>query len=88
MKRMILTIVLTTLLLAGCNTIGHGSKWDNIQEDIYEQKVIVLDSVEDPLPEEAKDLNYMENTSEPQHLPNVNLSDPVVITKMPVTQQP
>ncbi|MCK7605326.1 MULTISPECIES: hypothetical protein [Geobacillus] len=49
----------------------------------FRQRVIIRDSVDDPLPPEVKKAGAMEEKNEPQLLPNVNLDDPIVITKMP-----
>ncbi|WP_052158709.1 hypothetical protein [Halobacillus sp. BBL2006] len=48
-----------------------------------QQKIIILDSVDAPLPPEAKNVQSMPGKSEPQQLPNADLSKPIVITKMP-----
>ncbi|KPD00286.1 hypothetical protein LR69_01576 [Geobacillus sp. BCO2] len=53
----------------------------------FHQPIIIRDSVADPLLPHVKQAGAMETTSEPQLLPNVNLNDPIVITKMPHRQK-
>ena len=90
MKKLIL-VVLTLVVssfLFGCNNIQKAQKepikstlyTDNEQ---YKRKVIIMDSVDELLPPEAKNIQSMPSKSEPQPIPNVNLNDPLVITKMP-----
>lgn len=78
--------------LFGCNNFqeiqdtetsgNHSSK----KEEHSEQKVVIMDSIEAPLPPEAENIQSMPRKSEPQQLPNANLDDPMVITKMPYSE--
>ncbi|MCJ8006747.1 hypothetical protein ACFFF5_01490 [Lederbergia wuyishanensis] len=47
------------------------------------QKIIIMDSVSIPLPPEAKNIEYMPSGLVPQQIPNTNLKDPILITRMP-----
>jgi hypothetical protein len=68
--------------------LGTGPKKKSIVSSVgYKQKVIIMDNVNDPLPPEAKKVQSMPNKSEPQQLPNANLNDPIVITKMPYSEK-
>ncbi|AGT30850.1 hypothetical protein M493_02585 [Geobacillus genomosp. 3] len=49
----------------------------------FRQRIIIRDSVDQPLSPHVKQAGAMETTSEPQLLPNVDLDRPIVITKMP-----
>ncbi|KKI90922.1 hypothetical protein WQ54_18505 [Bacillus sp. SA1-12] len=55
----------------------------NTGEKPFERKVFIIDSIDTPLPPEAKNVQSIPNKSEPQQIPNANLNDPLVITKMP-----
>lgn len=79
-----------SLLLFGCsnNSQELQDKENNkdevaVSKEKYERKYIILDSVDEPLPPEAKNVQYMPSKIEPQKIPNADLSDPIVITKMP-----
>jgi hypothetical protein len=52
--------------------------------NIPQRQIIILDSVEAPLPPNAKNLQSMPEKREPQPLPNAELDKPIVITKMPI----
>jgi len=61
-----------------------GSKRDVNKMDIPQRQVIIRDSVDEPLPPTAKNVQTMPNKREPQPLPNAELDKPIVITKMPI----
>lgn len=49
----------------------------------FKRKIIVRDSVYDPLPPEVKNLQSIPGECGPQQIPNADLTVPFVITKMP-----
>ncbi|MFC0298857.1 hypothetical protein [Geobacillus jurassicus] len=49
----------------------------------FHQHIIIRNSVDEPLSPSVKQAGAMKQNSEPQQLPNVNVADPIVITKMP-----
>jgi hypothetical protein len=51
---------------------------------IPQPEFIILDSVDEPLPPNAENVQSMPNKSESQPLPNAELDKPIVITKMPI----
>ena len=82
MKKIIVCILIFML----CITLFACSNTEVAQETKskqYQQKIIIMDSVYDPLPPEAKNIEYMPNCLGPQQIPNTNLKDPIVITRMP-----
>lgn len=55
------------------------------EKNQYKQKVIIRDSVYSPLPDEAEGVQYMPSgVGGPQNIPNFDLDDPIIISKMPV----
>lgn len=88
MKRLIL-ILLTVAISPILHGYNHSYKKEQIGNEApvskikIEQKVIITDSVDVPLPPEAKNVDSMPRKSDPQNIPNVNLRAPIVITKMP-----
>ncbi|MRG85996.1 outer membrane protein assembly factor BamD [Salinibacillus xinjiangensis] len=90
MKKLPIIFLTLTLsfVLFGCNKVQESQ--DKAQTEgkslavkgQYEQKIIIMDSVDESLPPEAKNVQSMPSKSEPQQIPNVNLDDPIVITKM------
>jgi hypothetical protein len=64
-----------------------GSKRDVNKMNIPPRQVIIRDSVDEPLPPTAKNVQTMPNKSEPQPLPNAELDKPIVITKMPIKKK-
>ncbi|CAH2716953.1 hypothetical protein BACCIP111895_04141 [Neobacillus rhizosphaerae] len=52
-----------------------------------QQKIIIMDNVNDPLPPEAKSVESMPNSSGPQQIPKANPNKPIVITKMPYSKK-
>jgi hypothetical protein len=95
MKKLIviLLILLFSVYLFGGNNTKEEQDNDQpkkksiVSSEGYKQKVIIMDNVNDPLPPEAKIVQSMPNKSEPQQLPNANLNDPIVITKMPYSEK-
>ncbi|MGJ9458493.1 hypothetical protein [Oceanobacillus sp. CF4.6] len=94
MKKVTIAFLTVTLsfVLFGCNNTQESQNKEQIEgksveeNGQYEQKVIIMDSVDEPLPPEAKNVQSMPSESEPQQIPNVNLSDPIIITKMPYSE--
>ncbi|WP_067728726.1 outer membrane protein assembly factor BamD [Oceanobacillus damuensis] len=94
MKKVTIAFLTVTLsfVLFGCNNTQESQDKEQIEgksvakNGQYEQKVIIMDSVDEPLPPEAKNVQSMPSESEPQQIPNVNLSDPIIITKMPYSE--
>ncbi|UOQ92185.1 hypothetical protein MUO14_17050 [Halobacillus shinanisalinarum] len=91
----IATIFLTLSLcvvLFGCESTLKSQGKEQTEEKTFvdkkqiEQKIIIADSVDDPLPPEAKNVQTMPGKNEPQQLPNVDLSKPIVITEMPTIE--
>ncbi|WML29342.1 hypothetical protein RCG24_15395 [Neobacillus sp. OS1-32] len=83
MKKLYLsTLTLTqSIALFGCTNSTEIVK--NTKEDHYKQKIIIMGSVNDPLPQEAKNVEYMPSNLEPQQIPNFNLKEPIIMTRMP-----
>lgn len=52
-----------------------------------ERKIIIRNSIADPLPEEAQKALSLPDKGGPQQLPNVDLSTPIIITKMPYPER-
>jgi len=88
LKKFVLLIV-TCALLAGCGNAGaahnpeSADKQSAEKHDLPEREFIIRDSVDEPLPPEARDIEAMPEKFEVQQIPNANLHDPIVITKMP-----
>ncbi len=85
----LLPLVLSSFL-SGCYNVVQESRVKEqfrgssyIGKKQFKRKVIIMESVGDPLPSEAKNIKSMPNKSEPQQIPNVNLNNPLIITKMP-----
>jgi len=51
------------------------------------RKVITRNSISEPLPPEAEKALSTPDKSGPQQLPNVDLSTPIIITKMPYPER-
>ena len=83
MKKLILvtlTLILSVSLL-GCSNKEVGQE---ISKEQYKRKFIIIDSVNEPLPPEAENVEYMpSDIGGPQLIPNAKFSDPIIITKMP-----
>ncbi|RDY69123.1 hypothetical protein DXT76_16850 [Halobacillus trueperi] len=91
MKKIAFTFVTMSLffILVGCqNTSKDKEQFEKksvaINDQTEQQKIIIVDSVDAPLPLEAKNVQSMHGKNEPQQLPNADMSKPIVITKMPV----
>ena len=90
MKRLILMI---SIALFGCSNSAEVQdneqmeKTSTVKRERFEQKVIIRDSVNDPLPPKAKNIQAMPTQKEPQQIPNANLNNPIVITKMPYSEK-
>jgi hypothetical protein len=88
----LLPFILTVSLFA-CNNLKEVQHYEQtekksiVSSEGYKQKVIIMDNVNDPLPPEARNIQYMPNKSTPQQIPNANLKDPIVITKMPYSEK-
>jgi type IV secretory pathway VirB10-like protein len=94
MKKLILVLLILMLgvALIGCNNSNKAPNNEQIEKNTTvkkdnEQKVIIMNSVNDPLPPEARNVDSMPSKKEPQQIPNVNLNDPIVITKMPYSEK-
>ncbi|MGV3465027.1 MAG: hypothetical protein ACO1OT_07025 [Heyndrickxia sp.] len=70
------------LYLIGCVHVSKGSDQEK-SITISKRTFIILDSINDSLPPEAKKIKSMPSSLTPQKLPNANWKDPIVITKMP-----
>lgn len=78
-----LTLILSVSLL-GCSSNKGGQE---ISKEQYKRKVIIIDSVNEPLPPEAENVEYMpRGIGGSQLIPNAKFSDPIIITKMPYTE--
>jgi hypothetical protein len=90
MKRLILMI---SIALFGCINLAEVQdneqmeKTSTVKRERFEQKIIIRDSINDPLPPEAKNIQSMPAQKEPQQIPNANLNNPIVITKMPYSEK-
>jgi hypothetical protein len=91
MKTLILVplILMVSIALFGCSNSDNEQmeKKLTVKREQFEQKVIIRDSVNDPLPPEAKNIQTMPTQKEPQQIPNANLNNPIVITKMPYSEK-
>jgi hypothetical protein len=95
MKRLILVplMLIVSVALFGCNNLEEVQdneqmeKKSTVKRERFEQKFIIRDSVNDPLPPEAKNIQAMPAQKEPQQIPNANLNSPIVITKMPHSEK-
>jgi hypothetical protein len=76
-----------SLVLFGWNlpeNIENGSK-ENAKSQ-QQRKIIIRDSVNSPLLPEAKGVKTMPTKKHPQDIPNYDVSSPIVITKMPYSE--
>lgn len=82
MKKVIL-VPLTLLLIVGL-LLGFNNKELELDISKEQRKFIIIDSVKEPLPPEAENVEYMpSDIGGPQVIPNAKFSDPIIITKMP-----
>ncbi|SHN73760.1 hypothetical protein [Desulfitobacterium chlororespirans] len=93
-KVMILTAsaLALSLALVGCNNeeVSVEEKDQNtlsVESVQLERKVIIRNSIADPLPAEAQKALSLPGKGGPQQLPNVDLSTPIIITKMPYPER-
>jgi hypothetical protein len=95
MKKLIFVpfILMASIVLFGCRHSAEVQdheqmeKKSTVKREQLEQKFIIRDSVNDPLPPEAKNIQTMPTQKEPQQIPNANLNTPIVITKMPYSEK-
>ncbi|AGE21023.1 MULTISPECIES: hypothetical protein [Geobacillus] len=86
MKRNVLLLAAVGILVV-CAVL-FPLQWDGTDKTkeryaSFHQRIIIRDSVGEPLSPHVKQAGAMETTSEPQLLPNVDLNHSIVITKMP-----
>ncbi|MGJ3205793.1 hypothetical protein [Geobacillus thermoleovorans] len=86
MKRSVLLFAVVGILFV-CDAVfpSQLAETDKTKEPYasFRQRIIIRDSVDQPLSPHVKQAGAMETTSEPQLLPNVDLNHSIVITKMP-----
>ncbi|RZT15498.1 hypothetical protein [Fictibacillus sp. BK138] len=63
---------------------NYGLKREITKANIPQREVIIRDSVDEPLPPTAKNVQTMPDKREPQPLPNADFDKIIVITKMPI----
>lgn len=93
-KVMILTAsaLALSLALVGCSNVEVSIEEKDLStlsvESVQlERKVIIRNSISDPLPAEAQKALSLPDKGGPQQLPNVDLSTPIIITKMPYPER-
>lgn len=94
MKKFIFVSLFLTasIVLFACNSLEKARDNEQMKKkstvrEWFEQKVIIRNSVNDPLPPEVKNIQAMPTQKEPQQIPNANLNSPIVITKMPYSEK-
>jgi hypothetical protein len=87
MKTFIFTAfaLLLSASLFGCNH-AEDEVQNNEQKRDLNRNMIIVDSVNEPLPPEANNVQSLPSKKEPQQIPNANLNEPIVITKMPYSE--
>ncbi len=85
---LIASVLALSLVLVGCSNVEVSveEKDQNtlsVESVQLERKVIIRNSIADPLPAEAQKALSLPGKGGPQQLPNVDLSTPIIITKMP-----
>ncbi|BDG46041.1 MULTISPECIES: hypothetical protein [Parageobacillus] len=86
-------ILMASIVLFGCRHSAAVQDHEQMEKKLtvkreqFEQKFIIRDSVNDPLPPEAKKIQTMPAQKEPQQIPNAKLNNPIVITKMPYSEK-
>lgn len=75
-----LSIFTISSILLGCTKTNVV---EEAKSEMYRQKIIILDSVNAPLPSDVQNVEYMPNALGPQQIPNADLTKPIIITKMP-----
>jgi hypothetical protein len=87
--KLLTIVIILSISLLGCsldrNNAQNKSEPEHVQAN-NEPIFILLDSVYDPLPPEAKSIQYMQGNLGPQQIPNANLNDPIIITRMPFSE--
>jgi|GEM_PF-3043185 len=86
MKKVLVLLILFSTFLTACS-FGQNQNIGR-HTDLPEQEIIIQDFIGEPLPPKSNGVKYMEECSIPQKIPNVNLLDPIVITKMPYKERP
>ncbi len=81
-----------SLALVGCSNVEVSIEEKDLStlsvESVQlERKVIIRNSISDPLPAEAQKALSLPDKGGPQQLPNVDLSTPIIITKMPYPER-
>ncbi|WP_066070327.1 hypothetical protein [Neobacillus soli] len=79
-----LLALIVSVALFGCNKTEAGQATKSEQ---YKQKIIIMNSVNDPLQPEAKNVEYMPSGLGPQQIPNALLDNPIIITRMPYSDK-
>ncbi|ETI70793.1 hypothetical protein [Neobacillus vireti] len=89
MKRYLLSSIALTLSasLFGCSHTEKVQEQAAINLERHQQKIIIRNNVNDPLPPEAQDIDAMPNNSGPQLIPKADPNKPIVITKMPYSNK-
>jgi hypothetical protein len=87
LKTLLLSSLALTLSasLFGCSRTEKVQEQGAINHEPHQQKIIIRNNVNDPLPPEAQDVDAMPNNSGPQLIPKADPNKPIVITKMPYT---
>jgi hypothetical protein len=89
MKKLVFVAValLLSASLFSCGDVNDEAQNKERKQEVknqgFKREMIIVDSVNDPLPPKASNVQSMPSKNEPQQIPNANLNDPIVITKMP-----
>jgi len=91
LKKLILVLIISTLglVLNGCSNTEELTVKEKHKSILFagndqlKRKIIIRDSIYDPLPSDAINILSLPDNSGLQQLPNVDLNTPIVITKMP-----
>jgi len=86
MKKVSLPLIVLSIFLTACDSESNQKIVRN--ENLPKQEIIIQDFIGQSLPPNAVGVKYMPDSTEPQKIPNVNLQDPIVITKMPYKERP
>lgn len=89
MKKFLLSSLALALsvLLFGCSHTEKVEEQAVINHERPQQKIIIRNNVNDPLPPEAQDIDAMPKTRGPQLIPKADPNKPIVITKMPYSNK-
>jgi len=86
MKKLIL-VTLTMIISVSSFGCSNKEVGQDISKEQFKRKFIIIDSVNEPLPPEAENVEYMpSDISGPQLIPNAKFSDPIIITKKPYSE--